>query len=487
MSIFRFPLWNDSIINEGVTRNKITPFSPIPPFLSDYNARELISLGNTEEISNYTGKDITVAVLDTGIRPDHDVFTDSGQKNWSDRVLAFWDEEKNGLTENPDDIYWHGTWTTSILGGNSSEYQGVAPEVNFIIMNVFEYNEENEIVSDPEIIQRAVDWLIENKKEYNIRIVSMSFGAESNDDNKEEVYELHDMVSDLFTEDMLVVASAGNYGDEGEGTITAPASAKAALAVGGINEEAEIYSKSGRGPTLEGIKKPDVCAPAVSIEGASSAGSKDEYISRSGTSASTPLVAGLAALMLEKDDNLDARQLKNVISLTSIRTTAQQQIKDNIQGWGTVNGIAALSALEDSISVNDNFKLKFRLDQNQMVFCIPLTFTPNQYFLELRSLDTLKAEMFIFDSDPDSWGNPNLIADTISLVSQNSKTQRLSFFTPEEHEYYLVVKILFSSGTEGSFEISLIFDNRILILYFLCGLNLMSLVFIIQKIRKSKK
>ncbi|MFO8020255.1 MAG: S8 family serine peptidase [Promethearchaeia archaeon] len=449
--------------------------------LDQYNAQDLISANNSQYPINYTGNNVTVAVLDTGIRAEHNAFTDAGRINWSERIQEFWDEKEDGVTDDPEDIYWHGTWTASILGGNGTDYQGVAPDVNFIIMQVFKYNEDDEIVSDPDIVERAVNWLIENKEKYNIRIVSMSFGAEINSGNQDEVERLHEMVDDLFFQDILVVASAGNYGAEGSGTITSPASAKSALAVGGLDEEGNIYPKSGRGPTNEGVIKPDVCAPAVSILGASKEGSLEEYISRSGTSASTPMVAGLAALMLEKNDELTSKDLKSIISMTSIRTEEQQTLKDNAQGWGRVNGYAALRALETPTRITQNFDLEFHLNHEIGVLCLPLTVPPDQYFLQLDSLDSLKAEMFLFARESDSYGNPQLVTDTLSLLTQSSSQQRMGFFTEKDQSYYLVVKALLNSGTEGTFKISLVFDERAVLIVILFGLNLISLIYIIRK------
>lgn len=467
-----------SNLKSNTTNLQNTPFRP------SYNARDLISVNNIQDSPNFTGEGVTAAILDTGIRANHFAFTDAGRLNWDERILAFWDEEKNGLSDNPEDIYWHGTWTASILGGNSTDYQGIAPDVNFIIMKVFEYNEDDEIVSNPDIVEKAVDWLIENKEKYNIRIVSMSFGAEIDADNEAEIERLHNMVDRLFEQDILVVGSAGNYGD-GENTITAPASARSALAVGGINEEGETYSKSGRGPTAEGIIKPDVCAPAVSVLGASKEGDMDDYISRSGTSASAPMVAGLAALMLEKDNDLTSKELKSIISMTAIRTADQQTIKDNNQGWGLVKGYAALAALEGFNAISQDFQFKFDLDQEASVICLPLTFSEGQHFLELSSLDSLKAEMFLFQAEADTYGNPQLVADSLSLYTQASSRQRIGFFTSIKQNYYLVIKALLSSGTDGSFHIMLVFDERVLFILLLFGLNIVSLIYLVMRfIRK---
>ena len=451
---------------------------------SDFDARDHLGLlsGGEEEI--YTGKGINVVIMDTGIYPNHSVFTDKGRINWEDRILVFYDAEKEDTVEEPYDVYWHGTWAASILGGNNTDYKGVAPDLNFIVMKVF-YEEEGEITSTTEDIDAAVDWVLENKKKYDIKIVSMSFGA-AYEDNPEETQELNDIVTRLTEENILVVASAGNYGDNPQ-TISSPGSAPSVMTVGGVDFDNEMYKRSGRGPTFENIIKPDVCAPAVNILGAEVGPPDDLYSIHSGTSASTPYVSGLAAFMLEKEEDLNWKELKAIISLTSWRTIEPYTLRDNIQGWGVVQGYAALDALDSFLELNLDSQFEFSLDQGRAVFCQPIQLDPyTHYFFSLTELDSADAEIYVFDSRPDENGVPLVRSKTLDIFSASSNEKRCGIFTDDEARYYLLVKLVYDTG-DGKFQLNLILDARLMIIFGLLIVNLGALVYTCKLFYKGKK
>ena len=223
--------------------------------------------------------------------------------------------------------------------------------------------------------------------------------------------------------------------------------------------------------------KPDVCAPAVNVYGANSKKPPNDYAYHSGTSASTPFVAGLAALMLEKNNSLTSLDLKNIISLTSVRTTDPYTIKDNKQGWGVIQAQAALSALENPIHVSYNSMFDFMLDENFRVLCQPITLEPNHHFFELVQLDEARAEMYLFDTNPDENGNPVLISNSINELSKSFSTRRMGAFITETRNYYLIVKLIHGTG-EGNFQIKLIIEYRIGLVITLTIINLIALIYV---------
>jgi len=458
-----------------------TPISSNSTINLAFEAQDYIGLSPSLWDRNLTGKGVTVAVLDTGIQPNHDTFTYDGTQNWNERIKVFYDESIDNTTSIPYDIQWHGTWAASILGGNSSSYTGVAPGVEFVIMKLF-YDDGSEIITSSLILEKAVEWLLENKEIYDIKIVSMSFGVKPTSNNINSLDQINRVVSQLVDENILVVAAGGNDNDaSNEPTIHAPASAKSVLAVGGVDYFGEMYTHSSRGPTHEGVIKPDVCAPAVSVYGAYPSPSLNNYAYASGTSASTPFIAGLAALMIEKDPNLSALQIKNIISLTSYRTLYPQTISDNIQGWGISQGYAALEALDSPITMTDNIQFNINLNENYTVFCQPIILHPNHYFFELSQLNDVSAEMYLFDSNPDSYGSPVLISHSINGLSLLNPTKRMGAFVSDTHEYFLVVKSL--EQKSGDFTLQLVIEYRNGILIVLAILNVVGIVYVL-KIKK---
>ncbi|MHA1147629.1 MAG: S8 family serine peptidase [Promethearchaeota archaeon] len=449
---------------------------------ADFNARSHIALQIDDQL---TGDGITIAVLDTGIYPNHSAFTDNETINWNERILAFYDENEDKVIEDPYDISWHGTWTASILGGNTSKYTGVAPSVKFVILKIFN-EKDGELTSDISIIKNAIDWIIQNKKNYDIKIASMSFGAQY-EDNSAETKELNDIVEELSAENILVVASSGNYGSATtEGDVSAPGSAKSVLTVGGVDYDGDMYEKSGRGPTFEDVLKPDVCAPAVNILGAEPGPSNDEYSSHSGTSASTPFVSGLAALLLEKEEDLDAMEIKSIISMTAYRTYEPTTIRDNTQGWGIVQGYAAIDALSKPIEAKSPLSIKFELNEDKPIYCQPITLKGvNHYFFELTSLDHGEAEIFLFSNEPDDYGNPILVSNSLNILNNLGSSKKIGVYVNEDQKYFLIIKGIHEKAT-GKYKITLIIEYNLGIIFIFVSLNSLSLIILVRQFKNLK-
>ena len=462
--------------------NSIKPFSSKLKISSTYNARDYIGLQESVWENGLTGENITVVVIDTGIFSNHSVFTNNGTLNWSERIIKYHDLITN-TSDIPQDDNGHGTWVASILGGNCSDYQGVAPGVNLVILRIFDSSGETNI----SVFENAINWVLQNKEVYDIRIVSMSFGAKPEVDNINGIAYLQQMVRKLVDKGILVVAAAGNDGSSsqtnGDRTINSPASDKKVLAVGGVDYDGVMYPFSSKGPTFEFIKKPDVCAPAVGIYGADT-DFPDDYIKRTGTSGATPFVAGLAALMLEKKENLTPLQLKNIISFSSLKTLNPRKVQDNIQGWGVIQGYAALESLNDAVLINDSTEIGFTLNQNYSVYSLPIRLKPNYYYFELNQLGSAQAEMYLFKADPNIYGMPNLISHTINQLVPNNSPKTMGVFSDTAQNYFLVVKSI--QRESGSFLIRLVFEYRNFIFIFLFGISIVSLIYV-EKLRINLK
>ena len=441
---------------------------------STFNASDHIGLRAKDNKYGLTGNNITVAVVDTGIFANHSAFTNDGKLNWTDRIIAYIDFINN-ISGYPQDDNGHGTWAASILGGNSSEYRGVAPGIKFVILKVFDSSGE----TNATVFENAINWILFNKDIFNIRIVSMSFGAKPEADNIFSILYIQKLARKLTDVGISVIAAAGNDGDPNlvytDGSINAPASDKAVIAVGGVDYDGNMYSSSSKGPTIEMTIKPDVCAPAVAIYGANIL-FLNHYSYRSGTSGATPFVAGIAALMLEKDATLTPSQLKSIISLTSLKTINPRVFQDNVQGWGVVQGYAALDALERPVLINDTTEIGFNLNKNYSVYCLPISLTPNHYFFELMQLGNAKAEMYLFHKEPNEYGMPTMISNTINQIIPDSLLKRMGVFTTVSQDYFLLIKLY--NNESGNFLVRLVFEFGNLIFIGLLGINIIGLVYI---------
>lgn len=448
-----------------------------------FNVRNLIGLNKSLNDENLTGNNITVAVLDTGLYSQHEVFQNS-------KILAFYDaiEEKE---TNPEDIQWHGTYVTSILAGDSSKYEGVAPNANLIGVKVFDLADEETggLDSSTSIVARGINWVLKNKDKYDIKVVSMSFGLDSTSDIG-SIQFLNNLSQVMVEDGIVVVAAVGNDGgadNGGFGTITSPADARSIIGVGGVNSIGMMYSESSKGPSSEGIIKPDLCGPAVNIHGAFSNwdGKINDYKSLTGTSAATPMVSGLAALMLEKNSTLSPLEVKSIISLTSVKTTYLRTFKDNLQGWGIVQGYAALEALDRHVNFENNNSVSIFLGENnnqKKVWCRRLSLAGGMnYFFDLSWSNSAQAELYLFDTIPNYFGEPQLVATSINSLDLQ---RRCGLFVPQTQEYFIVVKLISGTGS-GNFLLSLIFDYRVFIIVIISSVMVIGVIILIKNYKKS--
>ncbi|HCM12214.1 MAG TPA: peptidase S8, partial [Lachnospiraceae bacterium] len=150
-----------------------------------------------------TGKGVGVAIVDTGISLHKDF---AGEEN---RVIAF----KDFINKLPDpyDDNGHGTHVSGIVGGNGysskGRYVGVAPGCNLIGVKVLDYRGDGNI-SD---VLAGLQWIIDNRFKYNIRVVNISVGTTSKE-NMDENSLLVQGVNAIWDSGVVVVVAAGNNG-----------------------------------------------------------------------------------------------------------------------------------------------------------------------------------------------------------------------------------------------------------------------------------
>lgn len=266
----------------------------------------------------YTGKGVGVAVLDTGIYNHID---------FGKRILAFYDFL--AFQKKPYDDNGHGTHVSGILGGDGAaskgKFKGIAPGCGIISLKVLDRMGNG----NRETVLKAFRWLLVNKTRYNIRVVNISVGTAggASFDNRE----LIQGVEELWDSGLVVVAAAGNQGPK-PGSVTAPGSSRKIITVGSSDMLAGSRPISGRGPTSECVCKPDIVAPGNRIISCA-VEPPDGYGVKSGTSMSTPLISGAAAVMLEKNPALTNMEIKRRLK----ESAEDLGYPKNLQGWGKFN------------------------------------------------------------------------------------------------------------------------------------------------------
>lgn len=297
----------------------------------------VIKADQARAIFGVFGKNVTIAVLDTGIDANHTSLDDLDDDPATDdnKVIAFRDFV-NEQDDAPYDDEGHGTHCAGIAAGTAggSDYAGVAPMSTIVgvkVLNETGYGATSDCIA-------GIEWCIAEKDAYGIDILSISWGSDVNGDGTSPMEIACDRAVDSG---IVVCVAAGNDGSE-SGTIRIPASAEKVITVGAITDYLDSASFSSRGPTTDGRIKPDVCAVGVGVS-APDANSGDGYALHSGTSMSTPHVSGLAAMIIEYNPHISPSEIKEILCNTS--TDLGNAGCDNIYGWGVVNATAALDEI----------------------------------------------------------------------------------------------------------------------------------------------
>lgn len=297
----------------------------------------------------YSGSGVWVAMLDAG-------FNNMGHEALVDvDVIAAWDFVNNDgvVADEPGQMGSgnHGTYTLSALGGfEPTRLIGPAYGASFILAKTENTDWERHVEED--------DWIAgaEWADSIGADIISSSLGYSTGFTNGEPSYSWTDMDGNTTivakgadiaaSRGILVVNSASNSGFVSlpANTLGSPADGDSVLAIGAVDASGTRASFSSVGPSADGQIKPDVMALGVGVIAASPSGT-NAYSAVSGTSLSCPLVAGVAALLLEVHPTSTNIQL-----MDALRQTASQAGTPNREyGYGIVDAVAAANQLPTAV------------------------------------------------------------------------------------------------------------------------------------------
>lgn len=280
-----------------------------------------------------TGK-VTIAFLDTGIGKHPDL-------TGGHRLLAFKDFVHGQETAYDDS--GHGTHVCGIACGNGElslgYYKGIAPTADMVVGKVLDRKGDGRM----EDMVSGLEWILENRKRYRIRVLNISMGI-GDLREKEREQRLLKALKAVCDCGIIVVCAAGNTGPA-EGSISILGNMEAVITVGCHDGEylkdkrkrCETYS--GRGNPFDRVHKPDVVAPGTDIISCNVKCHKTmngyvaTYMTKSGTSMATPIVSGAAALLVQKNPYISAAEVKQKI-MYSAQDLGEHWTK---QGWGMVN------------------------------------------------------------------------------------------------------------------------------------------------------
>jgi len=301
--------------------------------------------------TNLTGTGEVIGISDTGLDVDHGDF----QGRLRSPIFNLFGPDNSGADSNSG----HGTHVTSTLlgdGSGDSNATGIVPQATFHF-----YQLE---VDSSGILARwgSLYEMFEHSHLNDAYIHTNSWGS----DNLVGDYTSDSRSIDWFTNDypeFLVIFSAGDMGDSG---VSSPSTAKNALSVGASTTGAfdsesmgQVSNESSSGPTSDGRIKPDLVAPGVMICSARaqeadlavggdcsnslhSDDSTPKYMTLSGSSMATPVVAGASAmarqfLREEVGISTPSSDLIRALLVNGAEDIGEQDVPNHKEGWGQLN------------------------------------------------------------------------------------------------------------------------------------------------------
>lgn len=294
----------------------------------------------------FTGKGVRIGFLDNGFDlRKHKAFKHVDIAKTYDFIFRDSIVHNEDVDNNFQDD--HGTVVFSTVGGfDNKEYIGVAPNAEFYLAKTEDSRSETYIEMD--YFAEAIIWMENN----GVDIINASLGYKNLDSNSLSYDELDGdytiasrSINDASAMGMICVIAAGNNGDLPK-TLISPADADSSITVGAVTSDGvTLAGFSSNGPNAKGVMKPNLVAQGSGIYSVSP-NSDNLYAPTSGTSLSSPLIAGSFGLLKSAFGNLDSYSLKSFM----YKSADNFENPDNRFGFGLPNVFNAISSAGVAIS-----------------------------------------------------------------------------------------------------------------------------------------
>lgn len=295
----------------------------------------LMVKGNHLHNQGYRGEGMVIAVLDAGFA-NVDVIPAFDDLRANNRILGTRDFVNPGNNVYQSSIHPHGTMVLSIMGAYlPGQMIGTAPEASYWLLRT---EDANGPPGNSEYLMEEYFWITgaEFADSVGAWVINSSLGY-TTFDNPAQNHTYQDLDGNTTpitrgaeraaSKGILVVNSAGNSGGSPWQFIGAPADGHLVMAVGAVNSMGNYASFSSTGPSADGRIKPDIAAQGA---GTAIVGSSGNVGSGSGTSFSSPLLAGVAACLWQINQDIP----RNGIYEAIIQSGSQYLNPDNFLGYG---------------------------------------------------------------------------------------------------------------------------------------------------------
>jgi subtilisin family serine protease len=271
----------------------------------------------------FTGNDILVAHLDTGVDSEHPALKDA----ISDHLVVDREGDETAPQNPYKDSGVHGTLTAGVIAGRNKANEpviGMAPDAKLACATV---------ITGGETVLRVLtgmNWAVG----IGARILHMSLSFRGCNDSFEDTMEI------LRANHVLPVIAIGNSGPNSS---RSPGNYKTALSVGAIDQSNEVVFDSSSPKPGGNAVGPSLCAPGWLISSSHAGGG---YQAKSGTSMATPHITGLAALLFDAQPNATIDQIQEAIIASCENPTGVEKLRI---GAGIPNSLKALNILTELI------------------------------------------------------------------------------------------------------------------------------------------
>lgn len=320
----------------------------MPDSVYGYSATQIkITNGHILHTMGYRGEGINIAILDGGF-PYADSLEVLGNLFNSGRLLG----TKDFVYPNAQSVFdtslsHHGTDVLATMAAQKpGEFIGVAPQANYLLIRTEK--------RDSEYIVEEENWIsaLEYADSIGIDLVSSSlnyldgFDDESMDhsyDDLDGTLRISQAASIASEKGILVVVSGGNNSHY---YCAPPADANNILAIGAIDYMGNRLSFSPKFPTADGRIKPDLVAIGSNVFSQHIPG---EYFQFGGTSAATPVIAGLVACLWQSDFTKSNMEIIDIVR----QCASQAEAPDNNLGYGIPDFAKALCMIHPTETTTD--------------------------------------------------------------------------------------------------------------------------------------
>lgn len=316
---------------------------------TDYGltAAQLLQMGvPSMHLRGFHGEGMVIGILDTGFHRVHEAFHSTEHPL---EVIAEWDfvsDDSNTDIEAGDDgnQHKHGTW---ILGTIASYLPGTlvgsAYAAQFVLAKTEDIASETPIEED--YYAAGLEFI--EAQGADLATSSLGYFDWYTPEDFDGVSAITTQAVNIATANGLVcLTAAGNGGHDGDPAtlhLGAPADAFEVITCGAVDGDGIIAGFSSDGPTADGRVKPEVLARGVgtvSVHSTDATGAS----AVSGTSLSTPLVAGATALLMQARGDLGVSGIRAALMATASRSASGAGADPLfVEGYGVISVLAAAS------------------------------------------------------------------------------------------------------------------------------------------------